>query len=54
VREHQVERHRGIVLFDGVCNFCNASVSFIIRHDSERRFRFAALQSAAGATLQQR
>ncbi|MCX7743057.1 MAG: thiol-disulfide oxidoreductase DCC family protein [Flavobacteriales bacterium] len=34
-----------IVLFDGVCNFCNASVQFIIKHDSNAIFRFASLQS---------
>lgn len=37
-----------LVLFDGVCNLCNASVQFVIRHDPEGRFRYAALQSAAG------
>ena len=41
-----------ILLFDGVCNFCNASVNWIIRRDKKRRFRFAALQSAAGERLQ--
>lgn len=37
-----------IVLFDGVCNLCNRSVMFIIRHDPDAVFRFAALQSDAG------
>ena len=44
----------GIVLFDGVCNFCNASVNFIIRHDRRDSFRFAPLQSDKGAELQAR
>ena len=35
-----------LVLFDGVCNLCDRSVQFIIRHDNQARFRFAALQSA--------
>lgn len=35
-----------IVFFDGVCNFCNASVNFIMKRDPRRVFRFAALQSA--------
>lgn len=34
-----------IVLFDGVCKFCNGSVNFIIDHDVTKRFRFAPLQS---------
>ena len=34
-----------IILFDGVCNFCNASVNFIMKRDSKVMFKFAALQS---------
>ena len=40
-----------VVLFDGVCNFCDASVNFIIEHDREGYFRFAPLQSEAGSKL---
>jgi predicted DCC family thiol-disulfide oxidoreductase YuxK len=40
-----------IVLFDGVCNFCNGAVNFVIDRDPEARFRFASLQSEAGAAL---
>jgi predicted DCC family thiol-disulfide oxidoreductase YuxK len=40
-----------IVLFDGVCKFCNAGVNFLIDHDSKSRIRFAALQSATGQAL---
>ncbi|MBC9933392.1 thiol-disulfide oxidoreductase DCC family protein [Chitinophaga qingshengii] len=40
-----------IILFDGVCNFCNAGINFVIRHDRQQRFRFAPLQSAAATTL---
>jgi predicted DCC family thiol-disulfide oxidoreductase YuxK len=41
-----------IVLFDGVCNFCNRSVNWIIRRDPRGLFRFAPLQSDAGGKLQ--
>ncbi len=41
-----------IVLFDGVCNFCDASVNWIIARDQRGTFRFAALQSPAGEQLQ--
>ncbi len=34
-----------IILFDGVCNFCNASINFVMDHDPKYRFKFAALQS---------
>jgi len=40
-----------IVLFDGVCNFCNGSVNFIINRDREAFFKFATLQSPIGAEL---
>lgn len=40
-----------VILFDGVCNFCNAGINFIIRQDNKRVFRFAALQSEAGQKL---
>jgi predicted DCC family thiol-disulfide oxidoreductase YuxK len=43
-----------IVLFDGVCQFCNAGVNFLIDHDRAARFRFAPLQSAAGQALLRR
>lgn len=40
-----------IVLFDGVCNFCNGSVNFIIARDRRGYFKFAALQSEPGREL---
>ena len=43
-----------IILFDGVCNFCNSSVNFIIDHDPKGYFQFAALQSEIGQKLQQK
>jgi predicted DCC family thiol-disulfide oxidoreductase YuxK len=40
-----------VVLFDGVCNVCDAAVNFIIDHDAEGRYRFASLQSDVGREL---
>jgi predicted DCC family thiol-disulfide oxidoreductase YuxK len=41
-----------LVLFDGVCNLCNATVQWLIARDAEGRLRYASLQSkAAGAAL---
>lgn len=40
-----------IVLFDGVCNFCNGSVNFIIEHDKAGYFKFSPLQSQIGEEL---
>lgn len=47
-----MNEENGIILFDGVCNFCNSSVNFIIDHDAKNYFKFAALQSEAGEKLQ--
>lgn len=40
-----------LILFDGVCNLCNNSVTFVIKRDRKDVFKFAALQSEIGATL---
>jgi predicted DCC family thiol-disulfide oxidoreductase YuxK len=40
-----------ILLFDGVCNLCNTSVTLVIRRDKKDLFRFAALQDPAGQEL---
>lgn len=40
-----------ILLFDGVCNLCNATVRFTIRRDRKGIFKFAALQSETGQML---
>lgn len=40
-----------IILFDGICNLCNSSVQFVLKHDKQKQFRFASLQSDAGQLL---
>ena len=39
-----------IILFDGECNFCDASVQFILKQDNGA-FHFASLQSEVGKKL---
>jgi predicted DCC family thiol-disulfide oxidoreductase YuxK len=39
------------ILFDGICNFCNSAVNFIIRHDKKNNFKFAPIQSEVGKSL---
>ena len=43
-----------VVLFDGVCNLCNALVQFVIRHDRPGKFHFAAIQSKIGGGIMER
>jgi predicted DCC family thiol-disulfide oxidoreductase YuxK len=40
-----------VILFDGICNFCDASVNFIIERDHDRYFKFAPLQSETAEKL---
>jgi predicted DCC family thiol-disulfide oxidoreductase YuxK len=40
-----------IILFDGVCNLCNRSVQYVIRHDPDAVFKFASLQGNTGQQL---
>ena len=44
-------KNKIIILFDGVCNFCNSSVQFIIKHDQKDRFRFVPIQSKIGKEI---
>lgn len=40
-----------IIMFDGVCNFCNFWVNFIIDKDKKENLKLAALQSEQGQLL---
>ena len=40
-----------IILFDGVCNLCESSVQFVIKHDKKDIFRFVAIQSDLGQEI---
>ena len=40
-----------IILFDGLCNLCDASVQFLIKKDTKDVFRFVSLQSELGKEL---
>jgi len=44
-------KDKKIILFDGLCNLCDASVQFIIKHDKKDVFRFAAQQSEIGQKI---
>nr|WP_262921510.1 DCC1-like thiol-disulfide oxidoreductase family protein [Psychroserpens algicola] len=41
-------KHKQLILFDGICNLCNSSILYVIKHDKTNRFMFAPLQSNAG------
>jgi predicted DCC family thiol-disulfide oxidoreductase YuxK len=40
-----------VIVFDGVCNLCNASVDFVVRRDADGLFQLASNQSEAGEEI---
>jgi len=42
---NKLPKNKQIILFDGVCNLCNSSVQYVIKHDKKSKFMFMALQS---------
>ncbi|MCX7549698.1 thiol-disulfide oxidoreductase DCC family protein [Xanthomarina sp. F2636L] len=47
----ELEKNKQLILFDGVCNLCNASVQYVIKHDKNDIFMFAPLQGEAGKKI---
>ena len=43
--------NRRIIIFDGVCNFCNGAVNFIIKRDPSGVFVFTPMQSDIARSL---
>ena len=46
-----VPANKKLILFDGVCNLCNSSVQYAIRHDKNNLFLFTELQSNIGQNI---
>ena len=49
--QKQIFSSQAILLFDGVCNLCNSTVRFVMRHERRPELRFCALQSEGGTQL---
>ncbi len=49
----ELPKNKKIILFDGLCNLCEASVQFIIKYDVSDIFRFVQLQSDLGKEILQ-
>jgi len=47
----EIPLNKKIILFDGICNLCESSVQFIIKHDKKDVFRFVSLQSNLGQQI---
>lgn len=44
-RSHKWARYERVIVFDGVCNWCNTWVNLLIDHDPHGKFKFGTLQS---------
>jgi predicted DCC family thiol-disulfide oxidoreductase YuxK len=51
VRSINNTMYQNLILFDGVCNFCNTAVQMVIKLDRQKVFKFAAIQSQLGQEL---
>ena len=47
----QLQKDKPVILYDGICNLCNSSVRFILKHDTREKFLFSSLQSDASKNL---
>jgi predicted DCC family thiol-disulfide oxidoreductase YuxK len=52
--KHETPAGGPVLLYDGVCGFCNKTVQMILEHDRRGTMRFAALQSDYGRAVVER
>ena len=46
-----ISSSKTVILFDGVCKFCNASVNYIFDNDGSKEIYFITQQSEAGQNI---
>ncbi|MFO0321102.1 MAG: thiol-disulfide oxidoreductase DCC family protein [Bacteroidota bacterium] len=44
-------KNKTIILFDGVCNLCNDSVKFVLKHEKKSELYFSSLQSETAKNI---
>lgn len=47
----KIPKDKKLLLFDGICNLCNSSINYVIKHDKDDVFMFAPLQSKVGKKI---
>ena len=50
-KSHEWDAYGQVIVFDGVCNFCNSFVNFVMDRDRQQKFKFGTLQSEPGQYL---
>ncbi len=46
-----MEQKERIVIFDGICGFCNKSIDILMKLDTQKKFRYTSLQGEFVKTL---
>lgn len=46
-----IQENDRVILFDGVCKLCNAWSNFIIKNDTEHKFKLCSVQSTEGQKI---
>ena len=46
-----MEQKERIIVFDGICRFCNKSIDFLMKLDTQKRFKYTSLQGEFVITL---
>ena len=47
----ELSKEHPIIAFDGVCNLCNGFITWLIKRDKKKQFRYTTLQSGSGEVL---
>lgn len=47
----KLPKDKQLILFDGICNLCNSSIQYVIKHDKKHLFMFAPLQGEIGKLI---
>jgi predicted DCC family thiol-disulfide oxidoreductase YuxK len=48
---NSISKYKNLILFDGICNFCNFWVNWLISKDKNKIFVFAGLDSNSGIKI---
>jgi predicted DCC family thiol-disulfide oxidoreductase YuxK len=48
---NSISKYKNLILFDGICNFCNFWVNWLISKDKNKFFVFAGLDSNSGIKI---
>ena len=48
---HNITQQHDIILFDAICVICNGWAKFLMKHDRDKKFKLASVQSPLGEAI---